>query len=220
MQACASRITAPSMQPPDTEPCISPASSTISMLPAGRGEEPQVETTVATAALRPASRHAASCSRRRSSVCTMLVTPFARRRDPLAQPLGPARALAAQHRGQLAQAAQAVGRAEIVDVADHRPGPRRDGRVGVEPQQRVEPDQPPAALVQPLHLDRQPVAGVAVQPVADQQHHRTLAQHPARPDPVELLQAGADPRPAGPVLDQRRRSAPAPGRCRGCAAGG
>ena len=75
MQAMASRITAPSMQPPETEPCISPASSTISMLPAGRGEEPQVETTVATATLRPASRQPAACSSRRSSVWIMPYLP-------------------------------------------------------------------------------------------------------------------------------------------------
>ena len=201
MQACASRMTAPSMQPPETEPCISPASSTISMLPAGRGEEPQVETTVATAAFsaRQAPRrqlleqplvavhHDQLPSR---AAATHSLRPSARRL--------PSRR---QDRGQLAQAAQAVGRAEIVDMPDHRPGTRRDGRVGVEPQQRVEPDQSPAALVQPLHLRGETLAGIAVEPVADDQHHRTLAQYPARPHTVERLQARTDPRPSGPVLD-------------------
>src|SRR3546814_6710473 len=58
------RSTAPSMQPPDTDPTNVPSSATASWLPDGRGEEPQVLTTVAIATLRPASRHcAASASR-------------------------------------------------------------------------------------------------------------------------------------------------------------
>src|SRR5262249_32785842 len=47
--AIASRITAPSMQPPDTEPTNAPSSLTASWLPAGRGDEPQARTTVASA---------------------------------------------------------------------------------------------------------------------------------------------------------------------------
>ena len=43
--------TAPSMQPPETEPTISPCSLIPSWLPTGRGEEPQVLTTVASGAL-------------------------------------------------------------------------------------------------------------------------------------------------------------------------
>src|SRR5690349_11999332 len=61
--SCASRTTAPSMQPPETEPFMWPLSSTTSWLPTGRGEEPHVATTVATATPRPAFRHAAACSR-------------------------------------------------------------------------------------------------------------------------------------------------------------
>ena len=50
-------MTAPSMHPPDTEPTKSPSASSTSWLPTGRGDEPQVEITVATATPRPSRRH-------------------------------------------------------------------------------------------------------------------------------------------------------------------
>src|SRR5438045_6995358 len=59
----ASVTTAPSTQPPDTEPIKAPSLSTASLEPSGRGEEPQVLTTVASATPLPASRQRAACSR-------------------------------------------------------------------------------------------------------------------------------------------------------------
>ncbi len=56
--------------------------------------------------------------------------------------------------------------------------------------------------MQPLHLALQPLAGVAIEAVGDQQHDRALGEHPARPDAVELVQAVADPGAARPVLDR------------------
>src|SRR6185295_9380088 len=47
--ASASVTTAPSMQPPETEPTKSPRSLTARWLPSGRGDEPHVCTTVASA---------------------------------------------------------------------------------------------------------------------------------------------------------------------------
>ena len=43
--------------------------------------------------------------------------------------------------------------------------------------------------MQPVHLVRETGAGVAVEPVGDQQHDRALAEHAARPQPVELGEA-------------------------------
>src|SRR5205085_9225606 len=63
MVSSASVTTAPSTQPPDTEPTKAPSLSTASLEPSGRGEEPQVLTTVASATPRPASRQRAACSR-------------------------------------------------------------------------------------------------------------------------------------------------------------
>src|SRR5215469_10869882 len=70
----ASLTTAPSTQPPETEPTIAPLSSTASLAPTGRGEEPQVVTTVANATPDPASRQRAACSRI-SAVSLMLPSP-------------------------------------------------------------------------------------------------------------------------------------------------
>ena len=66
MVAAAASATAPSMQPPETEPAICPASETIKRDPAGRGEEPQVSTTVAMATRSPCARHPAATANRSS----------------------------------------------------------------------------------------------------------------------------------------------------------
>ncbi len=46
-----------SMQPPDTEPSTCPSSRTASIAPSGRGELPQVLTTVTSSTRRPAASH-------------------------------------------------------------------------------------------------------------------------------------------------------------------
>src|SRR5438132_3831345 len=71
----ASLTTAPSTQPPETEPTMAPLSSTASLAPTGRGDEPQVLTTVASATPDPASRQPAACSRI-SAVSLMLPSPY------------------------------------------------------------------------------------------------------------------------------------------------
>jgi len=69
----------------------------------------------------------------------------------------------------------------------------------LEAQQRVEPEQLAAGLVQPLHRLVEIGSEVAIEPVADQQHDRVLSEHPTRPAQVEFLQAAADARATGPV---------------------
>src|SRR6187399_256238 len=64
----ASPTTAPSTQPPDTDPSKLPSPSTTRWLPTGRGAEPQVSTTVASATSRPALRHASAVASTSSSV--------------------------------------------------------------------------------------------------------------------------------------------------------
>src|SRR4051812_2581379 len=49
-----------SMQPPDTEPTTAPSSASAMIEPIGRGEEPQVRTTVASSARLPAWRQSRS----------------------------------------------------------------------------------------------------------------------------------------------------------------
>src|SRR6185437_6129062 len=75
-----SSITAPSTQPPETEPMKPPPCSSASLAPTARGEEPQVETTVASATPLPAPRQSAACCRI-SSLSPML-TPRRARQPP------------------------------------------------------------------------------------------------------------------------------------------
>ena len=54
-----------------------------------------------------------------------------------------------------------------------------------EAQQRIEPDQPAAGAVQPVHLEGERVVGVALEPVGDEKDDRALAEHAPRPQLVE-----------------------------------
>src|SRR5262249_49323678 len=78
IEASASVTTAPSMQPPDTEPTIAPLSSTASWLPTGRGEEPQVVMTVAIATPLPEAFHLSTWSRMSSAslMVSLLLVPL------------------------------------------------------------------------------------------------------------------------------------------------
>src|SRR5260370_1220445 len=58
-----SSMTAPSTQPPETEPMKPPPCSSATLAPTRRGDEPQVDTTVASATPLPAPRHSAACCR-------------------------------------------------------------------------------------------------------------------------------------------------------------
>src|SRR5580693_2430589 len=64
----ASVTTAPSTQPPDTEPRKLPSSSITRFEPTGRGAEPQVSTTVASATERPFLRQSSAALRMSLSV--------------------------------------------------------------------------------------------------------------------------------------------------------
>src|SRR5665213_3053066 len=63
----ASVTTAPSTQPPDTDPKKLPSLSITKLEPTGRGAEPQVSTTVASATPRPALRQSSAALRMSSS---------------------------------------------------------------------------------------------------------------------------------------------------------
>ena len=64
----------------------------------------------------------------------------------------------------------------------------------------VQPHEAAARLAQPFHLGSEALARIAVEPVGDEQHHRALAAHPARPLPVEPSEALTDPGPPAPVF--------------------
>src|SRR6202167_5056517 len=72
MTSSASVTTAPSTQPPETEPRKLPSSSITRLEPTGRGAEPQVSTTVASATEWPFLRQSAAALRMSLSVESMV----------------------------------------------------------------------------------------------------------------------------------------------------
>src|SRR5215467_5753647 len=73
----ASVTTAPSTQPPETEPKKLPSLSITRLEPTGRGAEPQVSTTVASATPRPSRRQSSAALRISSSRASMKASKFA-----------------------------------------------------------------------------------------------------------------------------------------------
>src|ERR1700722_9862693 len=73
MTSIASVPTAPSTQPPETEPRKLPSPSITRLDPTGRGAEPQVSTTVASATPRPALRQSSAALRMSSSRASELM---------------------------------------------------------------------------------------------------------------------------------------------------
>src|SRR4029077_15088631 len=74
--SAASSTTAPSTQPPDTEPRKFPSPSMTRCEPIGRGADPHVSTTVAIATCRPASRHDSAAARTSSSRVSIETSPL------------------------------------------------------------------------------------------------------------------------------------------------
>src|SRR5579883_2351349 len=71
----ASVTTAPSTQPPDTEPRKLPSLSITRLEPTGRGADPHVSTTVASATSRPSRRQSSAALRMSSSRASMSKSP-------------------------------------------------------------------------------------------------------------------------------------------------
>src|SRR5947209_9092576 len=143
----ASVTTAPSTQPPETDPRNVPSSLMTRLEPAGRGAEPQVSTTVASATPRPAFCQSSAAFRISSSRSSMVdlsgcgadQAAVMRRQRP------------GERADQLLDRAQIMYRAEFVNVREHHFDALRLGLEAAEPQQGVEPNEPPAGAVQPVH---------------------------------------------------------------------
>jgi hypothetical protein len=52
-----------------------------------------------------------------------------------------------------------------------------------------------------LGCGRQLPFAIPIEPIRHQQNRSILAEHPARPKPIEFFQTGADARPPLPVID-------------------
>src|SRR5437016_1828646 len=147
----ASVTTAPSTQPPETEPRKVPSSLMTRLEPAGRGADPQVSTTVASATPWPAFCQSSAAFRISSSRLSMAkprsgcgadqaAVVRRRRRKRLDQPI---------------HGTQIMHRAEFVNVRQHHFDALRLGLEAAIAQQRIEPDQAPARPMQPVHLKGQ-----------------------------------------------------------------
>src|SRR5262245_40573224 len=79
----------------------------------------------------------------------------------------PARLRSFQRFGQRRQAVEVVNRQEVVDVRQHRLDPGRARLEALVTQQRIEPHQPAAGLVQAFSLLAEILAGIGFEPAGD-----------------------------------------------------
>src|ERR1700675_4730836 len=129
MTSRASVTTAPSTQPPDTEPRKLPSPSMTRLEPTGRGAEPQVSTTVASATALPFLRQSSAALRMSLSVESMSASisqalytdEYSASRHFLHPGFGIAGAVAAapQRRHQAGHGLQVMDRPEFVDMGQH-----------------------------------------------------------------------------------------------------
>src|SRR5580700_11338753 len=214
----ASVTTAPSTQPPDTEPRKLPSSSMTRFEPTGRGAEPQVSTTVASATALPFLRQSSAALRMSLSVDSISVSislsvysalysyEYSASRNLLHPGFRIAGAVAAapQRRHQAGHGLQVMDRPEFVDMRQHGFDAAGAGLKTLEAQQGVEPDEAAAGAVQPVDLEGERIVGIALEPVGDEEHDGALGQHAARPKLVEGVQRRGDAGAAGPVRNVRR----------------
>src|SRR3984957_7323824 len=163
----ASVTTAPSTQPPDTEPRKLPSSSMTRFEPTGRGAEPQVSTTVASATALPFLRQSSAALRMSLSVDSISVSisslvysalysyEYSASRNLLHPGFGVAGPVAAapQRGDEAGHGLQIMDRPEFVDMRQHGFDAAGASLKALEAQQRVEPDEPPAGAVQPVNLE-------------------------------------------------------------------
>src|SRR4051794_28777302 len=164
--------TAPSTQPPDTEPTAVPDGPTSIEAPAGRGADWKVATTVPTPTVSPASHHCISSS------MTSRTT---------------------DHLQDLGERAQRVPGDELVAVRQRGGDPSLDGLVPRLPAVRVHPHHAMRESLHPLHLLSQ-LRGVAALPTVTEDNDHGAASHsPGTPPVQERLQRLPEPGAAGPV---------------------
>src|SRR5439155_20931870 len=155
----ASVTTAPSTQPPETEPKNVPSSLMTRLEPGGRGAEPQVSTTVASATPWPAFCQSSAALRISSSRLSMAKPRSGYGADQAAVVR---RRWRRQRRDQPFDRTQVMHRAEFVNVRQHHFDALRLGLEAAVAEQRVEPDRPAAGAVQPVPLASEVVGRLAL----------------------------------------------------------
>src|SRR5262245_31096072 len=98
-------------------------------------------------------------------------------------------------------AREIVYRQEVVDVPERCLHATRQRFVARGSQQRIQPDHTRTAAANACKLTSEYCWVATIPSVRYNQHHRTVAHHPARPTGVEGPQRIADARPASPIVD-------------------
>src|SRR6476661_4373344 len=194
----ASVTTAPSTQPPETDPRKLPSLSITRLEPTGRGADPHVSTTVATATSRPDLRHSSAVLRMSSSRASMKIPPSGDLSQHVFRVEAPARC-ARQGTSQIGHGLQIVNRPQFVNVRQHCLHAFGACFEAVKTKQRIQPDKPSARSMEPIDLEGERVVGIPLESIGNQQNHRTLREHTTRPLLVKCVQRGGDPSPSGPV---------------------
>src|SRR6476646_9699208 len=149
--------------------------------PGCRGADFQVRTTVASPNGCPAS--------------------YSRATSSMTSRTGPP--LVGEQPGQLLEAREAVPGEELVAVRERRDDPGGQRLVPLAGTVRVQPDDAVREPVQPRHLLAE-LRGVTALPAVGRDHDDRPARSAALSVPVEeLLDVGAEPGPAVPVVDDR-----------------
>src|SRR5216683_1937662 len=145
--------------------------------PRGRGLEPQVSTTVASATCSPASVQAFS------SVRTSRISPLPSRRAPVQT---------RQHSAQVVKRLHVVCGQEVIAVRKRRHHATRERLVALGAEQRIEPDEPVRRAPEVYELGGQ-LSGVAAIPtITDDDHDRPVTEHASRPAAIEIPKRVAD----------------------------
>src|SRR3989441_9048616 len=159
------------MQPLETDPAILPDRVTTILDPRGRGLEPQVSTTVASAMSSPSRVHCSSSAR------TSRTSTYSTPRWSAAQ--------AREQAPQIVKGLHVVGGEEVVAMRKGRRHSTSQGLVSVGSDQGVEPDQPVRRAPEVDQLRGQLGWIAAVPPIADDDHHDPVAEDAPRPVAVE-----------------------------------
>src|SRR2546427_9657555 len=186
------------MQPLETDPAILPDRVTTILDPRGRGLEPQVSTTVASATSSPSRVHCSSSARTsRTFTCSTPRWSAAQARE---QP------------PQIVKGLDVVGGEEVVAVRKGRRHSPSQGLVSVGSDQRVEPDQPVRRAPEVDQLRGQLRWIAAIPPIADDDHHSPVAEDAPRPVAAQVPGRAPPPRAppavAGPPSPPGERARP------------
>src|SRR5579859_4908953 len=173
------------MQPLETEPAIFPDLVTTIREPSGRGLDPHVSTTVATAISSPAVDHSFS-SVRTSRICQ--------------SPRGPMPIELAEQPAEVVERVQVMRGQKVVSQRERRGHAARERLVALGAEQWVQPDEAVGRTAQMHELCGQQRRVSAIPAIADHDHNSAVAQDATRPVAIERCKCLADTSAAAEIV--------------------